>query len=162
MKEAEQIVLKLRQQEPDNLYYIDLYSDILIAKGQYDDAMTMLEQQYQLKPNNQVITLNYANAAIQGKSYRLALHLLRNLLYYRSDIFPAYEMIADTYKAMEDYPRYYEARADMYYQLAIYPKAIDDLNEALNHLAPENQLENRRLEAKKKQWQTELNRLKRL
>ncbi|WP_337881399.1 M48 family metalloprotease [Rheinheimera sp.] len=162
VKEAEQIILKLRQQEPDNLYYIDLYTDILLAKGQHDEAMTMLEQQYQLKPNNQVVTLNYANAAIQGKSYRLALHLLRNLLYYRSDIFPAYEMIADTYKAMEDYARYYEARADMYYQLAIYPKAIDDLNEALNHLAPENQLENRRLEAKKKQWQTELNRLKRL
>jgi beta-barrel assembly-enhancing protease len=50
----------------------------------------------------------------------------------------------------------------MYYQMAVYPKAIDDLNEALNHLEPSNKLENRRIEAKKKQWQTELNRLKRL
>ena len=124
--------------------------------------MTMLEQQYLLKPNNQVITLNYANAAIQGKAHRLAVHLLRNLLYFKNDIFLAYEMLADTYKAMEDYARYYEARADLYYQMAVYPKAIDDLNEALNHLGKNNTLENRRIEAKKKQWQTELNRLKRL
>ena len=159
---AEQIITKLRQQEPDNLYYIDAFTDILLAQGKAEQAMTMLEQQYLLKPNNQVITLNYANAAIQGKAYRLAVHLLRNLLYFKNDIFLAYEMLADTYKAMEDYARYYEARADLYYQLAVYPKAIDDLNEALNHVGPKNTLEIRRIEAKKKQWQAELNRLKRL
>jgi predicted Zn-dependent protease len=134
----------------------------LLAQGKAEQAMTLLEQQYLLKPNNQVITLNYANAAIQGKAYRLAIHLLRNLLYYKTDLFLAYEMLADTYKAMEDFAHYYEARADLYYQLAVYPKAIDDLNEALNHIEKKNTLEIRRIEAKKKQWQAELNRLKRL
>lgn len=162
VQDAEDIVVKLREQEPNNLYYLDLYTDILLHKKQHNKALDLLEYHYQLKPNNQVVTLNYANAALQAKSYRLALHLLRNLLTHRQDIFLAYEMMAEAYKALEDYARYYEARAEVYYQLAIYPKAIDDLNEALNHLGKENPLENRRIEAKKKSWQTEFTRLKRL
>jgi len=112
--------------------------------------------------NNQVITLNYANAAMEAKSYRLALHLLKSLLYYQNDNFLAYEMLTQAYRGLNEMARYYEARADLFYQLANYEKAIEDLNMALNQLDSHDKLENRRLEAKKKQLQTELNRLKKL
>jgi hypothetical protein len=71
-------------------------------------------------------------------------------------------MLVEVYRQLDDMAKYYEAKADIYYQLAIYPKAIDEINMALNHLADDDQLENRRLESKKKQWQTEFNRLKKL
>jgi predicted Zn-dependent protease len=99
---------------------------------------------------------------MQGKSHRLALHLLKNLLYYKNDNFLAYDMMTDAYKGLNDMARYYEARSDLYYQLANYPKAIDDINMALNELDNTDQLENRRLEAKKKALQTEFSRLKKL
>ncbi len=81
-----------------------------------------------------MITLNYANAAMEAKSYRLALHLLKSLLYYQNDNFLAYEMLTQAYKGLNDMARFYEARADLYYQLANYDKAIEDLNMALNQL----------------------------
>ena len=70
--------------------------------------------------------------------------------------------MSEAYKAVGDFARFYEARADLSYQRADYPRAIDDLNEALNHLKPEEKLENRRLEAKKRQLQTEFDRLRRM
>jgi len=161
-KAAQVILDKLRDKDANNLYVLDAYTDVLLAQKQYDKALNMLEQQYLLRPNNQVITLNYANAALQAKSYRLALHLLKNLLYYKPDNFLAYQMMIDVYKGLNDNARYFEARADLKYQVANYPGAIDDLNEALNHVDSEDSLENRRIEAKKKLWQTEFNRLRKL
>ena len=74
----------------------------------------------------------------------------------------AYDLLSEAYKANGDMSRYYEAKADLSYQLANYPKAIDDLNEALNYLKPEEKLESRRLEAKKSLLQTEFDRLRRM
>ena len=159
---AADVIEKLYEQSPGNLYYIDARTDILIATNKVEAALEMLEKEYLLRPNNQVITLNYANAAMKTNSHRLALHLLKSLLYYKNNNFLAYEMLVEVYRQMNDMAKYYEAKADLYYQLAIYPKAIDEINMALNQLAPDDQLENRRLESKKKQWQTEFTRLKKL
>lgn len=160
--DADKILTRLREQDPKNLFYLDAYTDVLLATGRGEKALQLLEQEFLLRPNNLVITLNYANAAKQLKSDRLALHLLKNLLYAKPDTYLAYEMLIDVYKSLNDMARYHEARADLYYQLAIYPKAIDELNEALNFVAEQDKLENRRLEAKKKQLQAELSRIKML
>lgn len=152
----------LLTQDPHNLYYLDVYTDILLGQGQYQQALDMLQQEYLLRPNNQVVTLNYANAAIKANSYPLAIHLLRNLLYHKDDNIIAYDLLAEAYKRQGEMARFHEARADLFYQLANYPKAIDELNEALNFLTSEARLENRRLEAKKRQWQAEFDRLQRM
>ncbi|WNO60799.1 M48 family metalloprotease [Rheinheimera sp. MMS21-TC3] len=162
LTESKTIIEKLLQDDKHNLYYIDVYTDILIAQGEHQQSLDMLEQQYLLRPNNQVVTLNYANAALSAKAYRLAIHLLKSLLFYKEDNILAYSMLADAYEAMEDLPRFYEAQADLSYQLANYPKAIDNIDEAINYLQPEEKLEARRLEAKKKQLQAEFSRLQRM
>ncbi len=162
MAGATEVIEELYKQAPNNLFYIDARTDILLATNKVDDALTMLEKEYLLRPNNQVVTLNYANAAIKANSHRLALHLLKSLLYYKNNNYLAYEMLVEVYRQMNDMAKYYEAKADLYYLMAIYPKAIDELNMALNQLATNDELENRRLESKKKQWKTELTRLKQL
>lgn len=152
----------LLEQDPHNLYYLDVLTDVMIGQQQYQQALDLLQQEYLLRPNNQVVTLNYANVALKAGSHQLAIHLLRNLLYYKDDNILALDLLADAYKQKEEFARYYETRADLFYQLANYPKAIDDLNEALNHLPAEARLENRRLEAKKRQLQAEFDRLQRM
>lgn len=152
----------LLTQDPHNLYYLDVYTDILLGLDRQQDALYRLQQEYLLRPNNQVVTLNYANAAIKAGSYPLAIHLLRNLLFHKDDNIIAYDLLAEAFKKQGDMARYYEARADLFYQMANYPKAIDDLNEALNFLPADARLENRRLEAKKRQWQAEFDRLQRM
>ncbi|WP_423186214.1 M48 family metalloprotease [Alishewanella sp. d11] len=155
-------IVDLYEQDPHNLFYLDVYTDILIGQQQYQTALDMLQQAYLLRPNNQVVTLNYANVAIKSGSYGLAVHLLRNLLFHKDDNILAYDLLSEAYKLQEDFAKYYEARSDLFYQLANYPKAIDDLNEALNHLGSEARLETRRIEAKKRQLQAEFDRLKRM
>ena len=159
---AKKLIEQLLQNDEHNLYYIDVYTDILLAEKAYQPALDMLEQQYLLRPNNLVVTLNYANVAPKSGANRLAIHLLKNLLYYKNDSILAYDLLSEAYKAAGDMAGFYEARADLSYQLANYPKAIDDVNEALNHLTSEEKLENRRLEAKKSQLQTEFDRLRRM
>lgn len=162
LEPARKLIEQLLEKDEHNLYYIDVYTDILLAQKEYQLCLDMLEQQYLLRPNNQVVTLNYANAAQTSGAHRLAIHLLKSLLFYKSDNILAYDLLAESYKAVGDLARFYEARADLSYQRADYPRAIDDLNEALNHLKPEEKLENRRLEAKKRQLQTEFDRLRRM
>lgn len=162
LAQAREIIEQLLSDDPHNLYFIDVYTDILLGQKEYELCLEMLEQEYLLRPNNQVVTLNYANAALQANAYRLATHLLKSLLFYKEDNIPAYEMLADAYKGMEDFAKYYEARSNLYYQRANYPRAIDDINEALNYLQPEDRLENRRLEAKKQKLQAEFSRLQRM
>ncbi|MEH8018298.1 M48 family metalloprotease [Rheinheimera muenzenbergensis] len=159
---ARALIEQLLAKDEHNLYFIDVYTDILLGSKAYPAALDMLEQQYLLRPNNLVVTLNYANVALKSGANRLAIHLLKSLLYYKNDSILAYDLLSEAYKAVDDLARFYEARADLSYQLANYPKAIDDLNEALNHLAAEDKLESRRLEAKKNQLQTEFDRLRRM
>lgn len=159
---ARLLIEQLLAKDEHNLYFIDVYTDILLGAKAYQTALSMLEQQYLIRPNNLVVTLNYANVALKSGANRLAIHLLKNLLYYKNDSILAYDLLSDAYKAVDDMARFYEARADLSYQLANYPKAIDDLNEALNHLTADDKLESRRLEAKKNQLQTEFDRLRRM
>jgi len=159
---ARKVIENLLENDEHNLYYIDVYTDILLAQKECQLCLNMLEQQYLLRPNNQVVTLNYANVALSSGAHRLAIHLLKSLLFYKNDNILAYGMLADAYKASGDFAKYYEARADLRYQQADYPRAIDDLNEALNYLKSEEKLENRRLEAKKNQLQTEFDRVRRM
>ncbi|WP_240221687.1 M48 family metalloprotease [Rheinheimera hassiensis] len=162
LDQARKLIEQLLEKDEHNLYYIDVYTDILLEQKEYQLCLEMLEQQYLLRPNNQVVTLNYANAAMKSGGHHLAIHLLKSLLFYKNDNILAYDLLADAYKELGDFGKFYEANADLAYQLANYPKAIDDLNEALNHLKPEQKLENRRLEAKKRQLQAEFNRLQRM
>mgnify|MGYP005839519093 CR=1 FL=1 len=159
---ARTLIEQLLAKDEHNLYFIDVYTDILLGAKAYQTALSMLEQQYLIRPNNLVVTLNYANVALKSGANRLAIHLLKSLLYYKNDSILAYDLLSEAYKAVDDMARFYEARADLSYQLANYPKAIDDLNEALNHLTAEDKLESRRLEAKKNQLQTEFDRLRRM
>lgn len=133
--EAQAQIEPLLEQDPHNLYYLDGFycPDILIGQKNYQQTLDRLQQEYLLRPNNQVVTLNYANAAIKAGSYPQAIHLLRNLLFYKDDNILAYDLLAEAYKQQEEFARYYEARADLFDQMANYPKAIDHFNEALNH-----------------------------
>lgn len=160
--EAETIIVDLLEKDEYNLYYIDVYTDILLGLNRASEALDMLEYHYRLRPNNQVVTLNYANAAIKAGGNRLAIHLLRDMLHFKPDNILAYDLIAKAYENLEDFSRFYEARSDFYYQLANYPRAIDDLQEALNHLSSSEKLENRRLESKRRSLQAEFDRLRRM
>ena len=80
LDEAQPILDELLKSDPKNLFYIDTYTDLLIAQKKAAEAVTYLAELNNYRPNNQVITLNYANAALEAKQYELAENILKSFL----------------------------------------------------------------------------------
>ncbi|WP_199608886.1 beta-barrel assembly-enhancing protease [Flocculibacter collagenilyticus] len=161
-EDAEKIIRKLLEKSPKNLFFLDTYTDILVQQKKYDEVLARLEAEYQLRPNNQVITLNYASAALKAGKPELSARLLKYFLIRFPDHFLATSLLADTYAETKDLAKYHEYKANVLALVSAYPDAIAQLNIALNYLnEKKDELEIKRIEATIKQMRHRLNELKR-
>lgn len=137
----------LLQKYPTNLFFVDTMTDYFVGKGEPQKALENLKPLHQLRPNNQVITLNYAHAAIEAKEYDLAKDLLRTFSLQKPDHFLAKQLLTDTYKKQDDKAAYHEANADMLAQVGAYMRAADEVQKALNFTDPGETIKQQRLKA---------------
>lgn len=161
-EEAATILDELMAADPKNLFYIDTHTDLLIGQGKAKDAVKFLANLHDNRPNNQVITLNYANAALEAKQYDLAERLLKSFLLEKPEHNLAKQLIADVYKKQENLASYHEANADVLAQYGAYLKAADEVQKALNFVEPQEVIKQQRLKAlltQYRQMQKELARL---
>ncbi|KPH63241.1 protease [Pseudoalteromonas porphyrae] len=162
LAEAAPILNELLASDPKNLFYIDTYTDLLIAQEKAADAVKYLAPLHQNRPNNQVITLNYANAAIEAKQYDVAERILKSFLLEKPNHNLGKQLITDTFKKQDNLAAYHEANADVYVQYGAYLKAADEVQKALNFVKPEELNKQQRLKAlltQYRQMQKELARL---
>ena len=61
---------------PNNDFVLDVYTDIDIAQGRYQSAISRLKPIYDRKPNDGAIALNLANAYVEGKQADGAIKVL--------------------------------------------------------------------------------------
>ncbi|MFC3032398.1 M48 family metalloprotease [Pseudoalteromonas fenneropenaei] len=147
LPEAAELLKKLRSEDPNNLFYLDAQTDLLIAQGNSKEAVTLLAQFHDLRPNNQVITLNYANAALEAKNYTQAAQLLRVFLLEKPDHVLAKELLTKAYEGLENKAAYHEANADLMADYGAYMKAADEIQKALNHVENGDEIKQQRLKA---------------
>ncbi|WP_421419484.1 M48 family metalloprotease [Pseudoalteromonas lipolytica] len=162
LDEAANILEPLLKEDPKNLFYIDTHTDLLIAQGKAAEAVTYLAKLDVDRPNNQVITLNYANAAIEAEQYELAERILKSFLLAKPEHNLGKQLIASVYKKQENMASYHEANADVLAQYGAYLKAADEIQKALNFVEPEELVKQQRLKAlltQYRQLQKELARL---
>ncbi|WP_042144913.1 MULTISPECIES: M48 family metalloprotease [unclassified Pseudoalteromonas] len=152
LDEAQEILTKLLKTDPANLFYLDSKTDLLIAQKNTQAALTLLKEHYQLKPNNQVITLNYANAAIEAKDYPLAERLLRYFLLDKPDHPLGKDLMAQTYKMQKKQSAYHEIRASIMIDYGAYQQASDEIQKALNFIEKTDDIKRQRLKALLKQY----------
>lgn len=95
LDEAQPILDELLQSDPKNLFYIDTKTDLLIAQEKADEAVKFLAELNNYRPNNQVITLNYANSALEAKQYELAETILKSFLLEKPDHSLGKQLLAD-------------------------------------------------------------------
>lgn len=138
---------ELLEKDPNNLFYLDVYTDYLIATEHSGKAVEMLQAQHQLRPNNQVITLNYANAAIKAKQYEVAEQLLKIFLLDKPDHIIARDLLTQAYEAQENKAAYHESKASVYAQYGAFNKAADEVQRALNHVEDKEDIKRTRLKA---------------
>ncbi|ATG77193.1 M48 family metalloprotease [Pseudoalteromonas sp. 1_2015MBL_MicDiv] len=147
LDEAQPILDELLQSDPKNLFYIDTKTDLLIAQEKADEAVKFLAELNNYRPNNQVITLNYANSALEAKQYELAETILKSFLLEKPDHSLGKQLLADTYKKQDKLAAYHEANADVLSQYGAYLKAADEIQKALNFVESTELVKQQRLKA---------------
>ncbi|MEM5514928.1 M48 family metalloprotease [Pseudoalteromonas sp. AS84] len=147
LDEAAPILDELLKNDPKNLFYIDTHTDLLIAQEKADEAVKFLADLNQYRPNNQVITLNYANAALEAEQYELAENILKSFLLEKPDHNLGKQLLADAYKKQDKLASYHEANADVLAQYGAYLKAADEVQKALNFVESTQLVKQQRLKA---------------
>lgn len=161
VEKADDIITRLLQQDPENLFYIDVATDIDLAKKQFDRAIQRLETAERTLPRNAVVTLNFANAAIKKGDYNRATELLNDFLLVNPEHSLSYQLLADAYGESKQFLQMHQTKAELYALLAAYPRAIDELHTAYN-FAIEDHLEKQRIRARIEQFREAQERLKNL
>lgn len=160
-QEALNVLNGLLQQDKNNLFYVDLLTDTLIELKEFSRAIAMLEQLNLLMPNNQVVTLNYANVLTKAEQYEQAETLLQDFLLVQRHNFIAFDLLTTIYQKQDDKAMMHASKAEVYALLGAYPRAIDELQTAYN-FTDSKPIVKKRLKARIIQLREEEEKLKRL
>ena len=149
--QAQTLISKLLDSDPENLFYLDVFSDIAIETKQFESAINRLSAQTKHNPRNQVLVLNLANVLIKDKQNAKAISLLKDFLLLKPNNMMAYDLLSDAYQAGQQPLEMHQVKAEVYALVAAYPRAIDELQSAYN-FAGDKQLEKQRIRARIEQF----------
>jgi predicted Zn-dependent protease len=161
IEKSQHILEELRSNDKNNLFYVDALTDVYIANDKISDALTMLSYLNLLMPNNQVVSLNYANALFKAKKYDESAQLLQDFLIVSPGNFIAYDLLTSLYREQGNMGLMHTNKAEILALLGGYSKAIDELQTSYNFFE-EKPLQQKRIKARILQFQEQENRLKRL
>lgn len=146
LAEAQQQLAPLLRAEPNNTFFLDVQTDIFLAAQRYDEALQLLEKAYMRQPNEQTITINFANAAIEAKRYNLAISLLRDYLQRDKEHVLALDLLAKAYREQGDLSAMHGVQAESAALHGAFDQAIEHLHRA--HKQTGLEIEKRRLQAR--------------
>jgi len=149
LDKAEAILDELQELSPDSLYLLDTYSDLYIAQKRPEQFLPQLAYAYQLRPNNSVVTLNYANVLLEAKQTEKAIQVLEYYILNKPEDYIAMELLKTAYKNYEDKARYHTTNSELAALRADYAAAISAIERALMSMTEEDKAEVARLEALK-------------
>ncbi|XOV78215.1 MAG: M48 family metalloprotease [Aestuariibacter sp.] len=158
---AHETLQPLLQKDPENLFYVDLATDIAISQDRAALAVSNLSKLDKKIPKNQVISLNLANAAIKAGDYDKAIAVLKDYLLVNPDHMLSYQLLTDAYGGKKAFLQMHQAKAEWLALYAAYPNAIDELQTAYNYTGDSN-IEKQRIRARIEQLRTEQKRLETL
>ena len=145
--ESKLITKELLAESPENLFYLDLMTDIYINQNEPRSAISLLSPLWKVKPQNSVLTLNLANAYISAQNYEPAIEMLRDLLLVDKESFLAYQLLNDAYDRSQRKKEAHMVQAEIYALILAYPLAIDELQFAYNQTGTDT-LEKQRIKGR--------------
>ena len=160
-KEAKTILEALIAEDKNNLFYADALTDVYIKTKEINKALVMLSELNLIMPNNQVVTLNYANALLEDKKYSEAEVLLQDYLLFKPGNFIAYDILTTVYQKQKKTALMHATKGEVFALLGSYSRAIDELQTGYN-FAGEMPLLEKRIKARIIQFKDQEKKLKRL
>ncbi|WP_240464885.1 M48 family metalloprotease [Paraferrimonas sp. SM1919] len=152
-QQSQKIIDRLLAQDPNNLFYIDTKSDLLLALDKHQQAIELLNHHLKLKPTSTVILANLAYSYIQYNQAQKAIPLLENIAYLDKQSMLPYSMLISAYQKLGNKAKEHLARAELLALSANYKNAIDQLNFAYR-LTQEDPLQSARIEARIRQFRS--------
>ncbi|TYK66311.1 M48 family metallopeptidase [Colwellia echini] len=159
--EALELLETLLKKDKNNLFYVDAITDVYIANKQIPDALAMLKQLNMFMPNNQVVSLNYANALLSAKEYDQAIQILKDYISINQDNYIAYDILTTIYREKKELGLMHMYKAEIYALLGGYSKAVEELQTSYP-LLDTRPLMQKRIKARILQLQEDEKRLQRL
>lgn len=159
--EAKVILEALIAEDNNNLFYADALTDVYIKTKELNKALVMLSELNLLMPNNQVVTLNYANALLESKQYSEAEVLLQDYLLFKPGNFIAYDILTTVYQKQKKTALMHATKGEVLALLGAYSRAIDELQTGYT-FADKLPLIEKRIKARILQFKDQEEKLKRL
>lgn len=145
--DAQELIDDLLQHDPDNLFYLDTFTDLALATNKIKQAIDILSARAKHTPLNRVLTLNLANALVKNKQFPEAIRLLKDYLLVEPNNMLAHQILADAYGESQQKLEMHQTNAEVFALAGSYPRAIDELHSAYNY-ASIRELEKQRIRAR--------------
>jgi len=160
-QEAKIILEALIADDENNLFYADALTDVYIKTKEINKALVMLSELNLIMPNNQVVTLNYANALLEDEKYSEAEVLLQDFLLIKPGNFIAYDILTTVYQKQKKTALMHATKGEVLALLGDYSRAIDELQTGYN-FASKLPLVEKRIKARIIQFKDQEEKLKKL
>lgn len=154
---AKEILQPLLTSYPNNVWFVDLMTDIDIELKNYDTAISRLEAAIKANPNNSALQLNLANVYVEKKDYQRAASLLHRYTHNFSNDINGWNLLISTYSGQRARAQEMTARAEILALNGQFPQAVTLLNSAKAQ-AKDNQILLARIDARIDQLQQLQNR----
>ena len=129
--EARELLRPMREFRPDSIIYMVAEADINIAEGNYDAAITMLEEGLLLTPDNHPMTMSLARAYDERGFYVKADKLLSKHVRKHSSDAQLWYLLAEVQGKSGNILGLHQSRAEYFALNGAMQQAIEQLNLAL-------------------------------
>jgi len=147
-KQAKSLIDVLRRNDKNNLFYVDVLTDIYIEQNQASKAVTLLAWFNQIMPNNAVVGLNLANALIKSSQAQQAVAVLEQLLVSQPSNVTAWGLLKDAHHSAKNAIGRYTAMAETAALYGSYKQALKHSYSAYNLLKEQDHIAKARIKAR--------------
>ncbi|MGF1755664.1 M48 family metallopeptidase [Vibrio makurazakiensis] len=130
LDKAQLILDKLIQNDPLNLFYLDAISDLHIAQKNPEIAVKELKSALTRKPNNAVLTINYANALLEDEKFDESIRVLQRYTHDRPQDTNGWHLLSKANISQANSDEDLAARAEILALQANWNKAIQYYTQA--------------------------------
>ena len=128
---ANKQTLALLNKSPDNLFYIDLLSDLSIELHKTKPMITLLLQHYKQAPDNAVYAINLANILYIKKNYEQAENILALFVRHHPSNIISHKLIINVYSKLGKKAKEHAAKAEYLALLGRFKQASQEMGNAL-------------------------------
>ncbi len=133
--QARSALQPLLSQQPNNLWYIDLMTDIDIEQKRSADAVSRLQKALQAQPHSAVLQLNLANTYLKAGRSQEAVRLLERYTFANPTDMNAWGLSAEVYASLNQRDAELAARAENSALQGNFEEAISLLSSASKMVA---------------------------